>query len=362
MEITLHEVTVGEVCEGYLNRGDNGVRGFGGKLDIRPQYQRNFIYKDAQRDEVVRTVKKNFPLNVMYWVIRDDGTYEVMDGQQRTISICDYVKGVFSVDGYFFHSLSDKMRQAILDYKLTVYFCRGDEDEKLAWFQVVNIAGEELYEQEIRNAVYAGRFVNEARAYFSQNGCAAERLAKKYLKCDCLRQEYLETALRWVAERDGIKIEEYMSKHKFGDAEDLKTHFKYVIAWVKWLFPKYYDDMRGLDWGKYYNKYGEENFDVEDVTRRVEDLRDDDEVQSMSGIYKYILTGEEKHLNLWAFDKATKRRVYNRQGGKCAICRKSFKFDDMEGDHIDPWSAGGKTVEENCQMLCKACNRRKSNA
>ena len=360
MEIELHEVTVGEVCEGYLNRGDNGVRGYGGKLDIRPPYQRNFIYKDKQRDEVVRTVKKNFPLNVMYWVIRDDGTYEVMDGQQRTISICDYVHGDFSVDGDYFHSLSEKMRRTILDYKLTVYFCRGDEDEKLAWFQVVNIAGEKLYDQEIRNAVYAGRFVNEARAYFSQNGCAAERLAKKYLKCECSRQEYLETALKWVAERDGTSIEDYMSKHKFGDAEDLKTHFNYVIAWVKWLFPKYYDDMRGLDWGKYYNKYGEENFDVEDITRRVEELRDDDEVQSLSGIYKYILTGEEKHLNLRAFDKTTKKRVYRRQGGKCAICRKSFKFEEMEGDHIDPWSAGGKTTEENCQMLCKACNRRKS--
>lgn len=66
MNIELHEVTVGELCDGYQNDGENGVRGLGGKLDVRPPYQRNFVYDDKQRDEVVRTVKKNFPLNVMY--------------------------------------------------------------------------------------------------------------------------------------------------------------------------------------------------------------------------------------------------------------------------------------------------------
>lgn len=361
MEIELHEVTVREVFDGYLNRGERGVRGLGGKLDIRPQYQRNFIYDDKQRAEVIRTVKKNFPLNVMYWVVRDDGTFEVMDGQQRTISLCDYVNGAFSVDGDYFHSLSEKFKRTILDYKLTIYFCRGDEDEKLAWFKVVNIAGEKLYDQEIRNAVYAGRFVNEARAYFSQRNCPAHRLAKDYLKRDAIRQEYLEVALKWIADRDKISVEDYMSKHKHGDAEELTNYFRDVIAWVKWLFPKYYSDLRGLDWGKYYNLYGEKNFDVEEVSRRVEELRDDEEVQSMSGIYKYILTGEEKYLSLRTFDKRIKELAYRRQDGKCAACGKHFELEQMEADHITPWSAGGKTTADNCQMLCKACNRRKSN-
>lgn len=361
MEIELHEVTVREVVEGYENFGENGVRGYGGKLDIRPQYQRNFVYNDAQREEVVRTVKKNFPLNVMYWVIRDDGTFEVMDGQQRTISICDYVKGGFSVDGNYFQSLSSKFQSVILDYKLTIYFCRGDDDDKVAWFKVVNIAGERLYDQEILNASYAGRFVNEARAYFSQRNCGAYRLAKDYLRGEPIRQDYLETALKWISDLKNCSIDEYMSKHKHGDAEELKKYFRCVIAWVKRLFPKYYKEMNGLNWGGLFNRYGGRKFDVEELTRRVEELRDDDEVQSMSGIYKYLLTDEEKYLNLRAFDKRIKRLVYKRQGGKCAGCGKNFEETQMEGDHIKPWCEGGKTELTNCQMLCKACNRRKSN-
>lgn len=362
MEIELHEVTVRQVVEGYTNHGEEGVYGLGGKLDIRPQYQRNFIYDDEQRDEVVRTVKKNFPLNVMYWVIRDDGTFEVMDGQQRTISICDYVKGVFAVDGNFFQSLSKKFQETILNYKLTIYFCRGDDDEKLAWFKVVNIAGEKLFNQEILNATYAGKFVNEARAYFSQRNCAAYRLSKDYLRGEPIRQEILETALKWICDLKNCSIEEYMSKHKSGDAEELKKYFRCVFVWVKRLFPIYHKEMREIDWGKFFNRYGGKKFDVEEITRRVEELRDDDEVQSMSGIYKYLLTGEEKHLSLRAFDKATRKIIFNRQGGQCAFCGKKFKsHDEMEADHIKPWSKGGKTIPDNCQMLCKACNRRKGN-
>ena len=361
MEIELHTVSVREVFDGYKNLGEEGVCGMGGKLDIRPQYQRNFIYKDTQRNEVIRTIQKNFPLNVMYWVIRDDGTFEVMDGQQRTISICDYIHGDFAVDNFYFQSLSEKKQQAILDYKLTIYFCRGDEDEKMSWFKVVNIAGERLYDQEIRNAVYAGKFVNAARAYFSQRNCPAYRLAKNYLKGEPIRQDYLETALEWICDLKDCSIEEYMSQHKFDDAEELIKYFRGVIDWVKKIFPKYYNELKGLEWGEYFNRYGEKNFDVEEISRRVEELRDDEEVQSMSGIYKYILTDDEKFLNLRAFDKRTKELVYRQQGGKCAHCGKKFEFNQMEGDHITPWSAGGKTIPENCQMLCRTCNRRKSN-
>lgn len=97
--------------------------GYGGKLNIRPKYQREFVYRDKQRDSVIETVRKDFPLNVMYWVKNSDDTYEVLDGQQRTISICEYVTGNFSLDFQYFHNLTDTEREQILDYKLMVYFC-----------------------------------------------------------------------------------------------------------------------------------------------------------------------------------------------------------------------------------------------
>ncbi|MDR2292349.1 MAG: DUF262 domain-containing protein [Prevotellaceae bacterium] len=81
MKINLHEISISEVAKSYKNDDEEGVVGYGGKLNIRPKYQREFIYKEKQRDAVIDTVRKNFPLNVMYWVKNDDNSYEVLDGK-----------------------------------------------------------------------------------------------------------------------------------------------------------------------------------------------------------------------------------------------------------------------------------------
>src|SRR5690606_20457902 len=137
MKIELKEITVRELAENFQDNAENGVIGYGGKLDIRPPYQREFIYKDKQRDAVIDTVKKEFPLNVMYWAVREDGNFEIIDGQQRTISICQYVKGDFAFMFRYFHNLTDDEKKQILDYKLMVYFCEGSDPEKLQWFKTI---------------------------------------------------------------------------------------------------------------------------------------------------------------------------------------------------------------------------------
>ena len=131
MQITLKEIYIRDLVDGYVDNQEEGVIGYGGKLNIRPAYQREFIYKDKQRNAVIETVRKNFPLNVMYWIDNEDGTYEVLDGQQRTISICQYVTGGYSVNYQFFHNLEADEKEQILNYKLMVYFCSGTDREKL---------------------------------------------------------------------------------------------------------------------------------------------------------------------------------------------------------------------------------------
>lgn len=187
MNIELKEISVRELTNGYKDNQENGVIGYGGKLDIRPPYQREFIYKDKQRDAVINTITKEFPLNVIYWAVRDDGNYEVIDGQQRTISICQYVEGDFSVQvGSFpenraFHNLQNDEKEQILNYKLMVYLCSGSDSEKLEWFRTINIAGEKLTDQELRNAVYSGSWVSDAKRYFSKSNCVAYSLGSDYL-------------------------------------------------------------------------------------------------------------------------------------------------------------------------------------
>ncbi len=364
MEILMHEITVREVAAGFMDDPERGCRGYGGKLNIRPAFQREFVYNSNQRDEVIKTVLQEFPLNVMYWVRSDDGTFEMLDGQQRTISICQYVSGNFSLGYQSFGSLTDTDREKILNYKLMIYICEGNDKEKLDWFKIINTAGEKLTDQEARNAIYACEWLTDAKKRFSKNNCPAYNLYKDYLKGSPIRQDYLEAALKWIANRDGLdKLESYMDAQKqnrTADASDLWEYIQTVFAWVKKTFPHYRPIMKGLDWGILYNKYGENMLDAEKLEKKISRLILDDDVTNNRGIYEYLLSGEEKYLNLRAFSKAMKLAAYERQAGICVKCKKHFELDEMHADHITPWSKGGKTTAENCQMLCADCNRRKS--
>jgi len=358
MKIELKEITVRELTDGYKDNAENGVVGYGGKLDIRPPYQREFIYKDKQRDAVIETVTKDFPLNVMYWAARGHGDFEVIDGQQRTISLSQYVAGDFSVNGLYFFNLPADKQEQILGYKLMVYFCSGADSEKLEWFQTINIAGEKLTAQELRNAVYSGSWVTDAKRYFSKSGCAASGLGSDYLTGSPIRQDYLETAIDWLS--NGA-INDYMGQHQHDpNANELWLYFQSVINWIKVLFPKTRKEMKTVAWGELYNQLKNKKFDAQTLEQDVSRLMMDDDVTKKSGIYPYVLTGEEKHLNIRAFTPQQKREAYERQTGICPVCHNQYEIDGMEADHITPWHQGGKTNAANCQMLCRDDNRRKS--
>ena len=368
MEIELHEIPVRDVVAGYKDSAENGVVGYGGRLDIRPAFQREFIYKDKQRDEVINTVRKNFPLNVMYWVKSDGGEFEfeMLDGQQRTISICQYVAGEYSINHQTFDNLTKTEQEQILNYKLMIYICEGTDKEKLDWFKIINIAGEELTAQELRNAIYTGEWLNEAKKYFSKTQCPAYQIAGDYMSGSAIRQSYLETAIKWIAARDGIEIEDYMSQHQHDtNCNELWLYFQTVINWVKATFPNFRKKlMQGQEWGYYYNKHGAGKYDPKALETRIVELLLDDDIDTTTGqkgIYPYLLDGDERHLNIRAFSPKMARTAYERQKGICPKCGKHFEIGEMQADHITPWSKGGKTIAENCQMLCADCNRRKSN-
>ena len=358
MKIELHKITVRELTACYKDKEENGVVAYGGKLDVRPPYQREFIYKESQRDAVIDTLTQGFPLNVMYWAVRQDGTYEIIDGQQRTISICQYVNGDFAFNFRYFHNLQKDEQDQILNYELNVYICEGSESEKLKWFKTINIAGEKLTEQELRNAVYAGSWVSDAKRYFSKSNCAAYGLASKYLSGSPIRQDYLETAIDWISEGN---IEVYMGNHQHDPtAATLWNYFTCVINWVKAIFPKYRKEMKGIAWGPLYNKYNTLPLNPSILEEQVSRLMMDSDVEKKSGIYTYVLTGDERQLGIRLFDANTKREVYERQKGICPHCGEHFEIEQMEGDHITPWKEGGRTIASNCQMLCRECNRKKS--
>ena len=358
MKIELHTITVREVSENYVDNDEEGVVGYNGKLNIRPKYQREFVYDEEKRNAVIDTIFKDFPLNVMYWVKNEDGTFEVLDGQQRTVSFCQYVKNDFSVDNRIFDNLTNTEKEKILNYKLMVYFCEGNDKEKLDWFEIINIAGVKLSDQELKNAVYTGTWLTNAKSIFSKSNCAAYLLSKDYVNGSPIRQEILETALSWISNGE---IKAYMSAHQQSpNANELWTYYRNVIEWVKLTFTTYRKEMKGIHWGSLYDKYKDEVFDSKKLEKEIQTLMMDDEVTAKKGIYPYVLTRNEKYLNIRAFSESQKREAYEKQKGVCPVCKKKWKIEQMEADHIKPWHEGGKTSDKNCQLICKDDNRRKS--
>lgn len=382
MKIELTRIKVRELVEDYKDNAEEGVstkikngvtKLIDGEeieivhandiLDIRPQYQREFIYDDKDSKAVIDTILKGFPLNVMYWVKNENG-FEVLDGQQRTISICKYVKGNFYFNDKKFFGLPSDIQDKILDYELFVYICEGTDSEKLDWFKTINIAGKQLYPQELRNAVYHGEWLSSAKRFFSKPNCGAYNCGKEFISGKLNRQDYLETALSWIANYKNTTIEKYMSDHqKDADCTELKMYFQNVITWVQTLFPnhkKWSKVVKNVDWGLLYNKHHEKSFTPSDLESKVSRLMKDDDVQNKKGIFEYVLGGHERCLNIRTFTESEKTSAYERQEGICPLCGKHFSIEEMEGDHITPWVEGGKTNTDNLQMLCKECNRRKS--
>lgn len=358
MKIQLKEITIREVSSWYINNDEEWVVWLGGKLNIRPKYQREFVYKDKQRDSVIETVTKNFPLNVMYFVKNNDETFEVLDWQQRTISICEYVAWKYSINYRYFHNLEKEEQEQILDYKLMVYFCEWTDKEKLDWFKTINIAWEKLTEQELRNAIYTGTWLTDAKKYFSKTNCPAYNMASDYMNGSPIRQDYLETTISWISDNN---IEKYMSENQHNvNASELWQYFQSVINWVKIIFPNYRKEMKWIDFWILYNQYKNTFFDSNKLEQEITKLMQDEDVTKKSWIYEYLLTWKEKFLSIRAFTEKQKREVYEKQAGICTHCKKHFNLNEMEADHITPWHSWWKTTSDNCQMLCKNCNRVKS--
>ena len=328
MLIELKQISIKELTTGYQDNNENGVMGYSGKLDIRPPYQREFIYKDKQRAAVIDSITKDYPLNVMYWAVREDGNFEVIDGQQRTISICQFIEGDFAFNDRYFHNLQTNEKEQLLNYKLMVYFCSGTDSEKLEWFKTINIAGEQLTDQELRNAVYSGSWVSDAKRYFSKTGCPAYGIGGDYLNGTAIRQDYLETAIRWISD-DNIEL--YMAKNQHeANSNELWLYFQSVINWVKIVFSNYRKEMRGVDWGFLYNTYKDTKYDSKKIETEVAKLMEDEDVGNKKGIYEYILTRKEKYLNIRAFSPNQKREAYEKQKGICPVCKKHYEIEEKE--------------------------------
>lgn len=379
------DLKVRDINEGFVYNEyeGKGLFGWGGRLTIQPEYQRNYIYADGKKDvAVIESLLKGYPLGLIYFVKTGEDSYEVLDGQQRITSFGRFITGKFAIKDQngmeqYFDGLDPEIKEYLLDRPLTIYICEGKENEIKEWFKTINIVGVPLNNQELLNAIYSGPFVTKAREEYSNSQNAYIQKWSAYIKGDVNRQDYLSTALNWVSKNN---IESYMSSHRFDDnINELKTYFNSVIDWISSVFIDVKPEMRGLDWGNFYELYHKNSYNPSEVSKKYNELYSDIYVKDPKGICEYILGGcvDTKLLNIRVFEDDVKRHVYARQTqnakekeiSNCPLCalgnnsnsKRIWELKEMDADHVTAWSKGGSTDISNCEMLCITHNRSKGN-
>lgn len=379
------DLKVRDINEGFVYNEyeGKGLFGWGGRLTIQPEYQRNYIYADGKKDvAVIESLLKGYPLGLIYFVKTGEDSYEVLDGQQRITSFGRFITGKFAIKDQngmeqYFDGLDPEIKEYLLDRPLTIYICEGKENEIKEWFKTINIVGVPLNNQELLNAIYSGPFVTKAREEYSNSQNAYIQKWSAYIKGDVNRQDYLSTALNWVSKNN---IESYMSSHRFDDnINELKTYFNSVIDWISSVFIDVKPEMRGLDWGNFYELYHKNSYNPSEVSKKYNELYSDIYVKDPKGICEYILGGcvDTKLLNIRVFEDDVKRHVYARQTqnakekeiSNCPLCalgnnsnsKRIWEQKEMDADHVTAWSKGGYTDISNCEMLCITHNRSKGN-
>lgn len=377
-------ILIKDLVKGYINNSETdegGVSSMDGKLNIRPRYQRAYIADMTPnwRQNLINSVLCGFPINRIYLGVEsflEDGIYEVMDGQQRIITLCDFYFGNFSIkiDGipYKFENLDIELQEKFLNYALDVTYCMGTEDERIKWFKRINQPNSILTDQEIRNSTYVGTWVESAKKYFSSVGSKAKNLIMKkdypyYVMNYCKdkhieRGEILEMAIDWIAYKKyedlrkkkdmDERICNYMAENQNKEnADELIAYYKEVIDWIKKTFgTKAENAMKKVEWGRIYAEYGDKEYDLTKLNQRVACLMSDTEVTCNSAIYEFVLMGEPMDkismLDLRTFTERDKETQIKIQKGYDPISMKPLE-DKTNAHHIFPWAMGGKTEMSN---------------
>lgn len=386
--VKIRDLVDGAIFDAAENKG---LFALDGHIIVQPKYQRFYIYGNGKRDvKVIDSIIKGLPIGMISLYLPGDlardgkPMAEVLDGQQRLTTIIRFCTEKFSVDidgnPFNFYALPEEIQVKILDTEIPVSICAGGEKMRNDWFKTINMQGVALTDMEILNCVYSGEQVEALKEKFSHVTPYLFNVALQYIKGDPMRQEIEETAIKMVCP----DVEAYLAEHRHdADVSKVDAKFHSVIDWVDSIFPEYYKEMKGLEWGRLYDEYHEKFFNSEELGKIVADLMSDEHVTAKKGAFEYALqktSGVGPDLSLLhirLFEESTKRTAFTRQTAdakqkgmsNCPLCAigdgpnriKMYGIKEMDADHASAWSKGGPTTIENCIMLCTTHNRAKGN-
>lgn len=395
-----------------------------GDLDLQPNYQRKYVATPAIASRLIESVLMDVPIPVIYLAEEKDSSYSVIDGQQRLTSFLSFLNGHFPDGNEFkltglkvykelnkktFKELSKEQQTKIRTTTLHTIIIKkeSNEDIKFEIFERLNTGSIKLNEDEIRNTVYRGNYINllaelENDKTFHeliQNDNAKKRMLyrsmilrffalseKTHLNYKPSMKQFCNKELRDNRDLNQEKQQEY--RERFAHCVDLvKTVFGHNA------FKRYQLDKNGNgSYGKNLNMSlfdiqmcGFVNYSKNEILRNADNIREamldlmttnndfNDSIEKSTSDKKVLqnrfkiwldkldeILGDESYQQR-TFSYEIKKQLFDKNP-VCAISGQTIlAIEDAEVDHIIPYSKGGKTELENAQLVLRYFNRIKGN-
>lgn len=396
-----------------------------GELILQPIYQRNFVATDLIASKLIESLLLDVPIPVVYLAEEQDGSYSVIDGQQRLTSFLSFLEGKFpdsrpfkllglkvlsELNRKLFVDLESELQKKIRSSTIHSIIIKKESnpDIKFEIFERLNTGSTKLNEDEIRNTVYRGNYI-ELLAELSENSVFHSLVKKDNFK---KRMIYRGMILRFFALSEKSYINYKSSMKQFsnkelrdnrelsaGKVKEYKARFEHCIDLVKTVFGenafrRYIpgsDDEQGKWASTQINMalfdlqmVGFVNYSKNDVLANADAIREelltlmttDVQFQNLIGFKTSDTDNVKKRFRMYmdSLDKIIGDPKYSqrtfpysvkedlfKKNPYCAISKqKILSIEDSEVDHIVPYSKGGKTEISNAQLVLRYFNRAKS--
>lgn len=329
--------------------------------------QREIIYNTEKQRLVIDSILNGVPLPAFYLWQNENGKLEVLDGKQRIEAIKKFIENDLQYEEKIWKQTDSSVQEKFNSTELSVIICSGDENLKRKIFNRINTLGIPLSAYEVLNGLYNGEYLRGLSSYVSQDKDALKILGANSRGKNQMRVLKYLCILR--AEKD---LNDYVEKNQnlsFADDQRLiMKNFKFIRD--------VFDDYGQLDiffnlsikYAKDVTIWKEKKSEINVRIKRYlksDDAKFTDKAAEIENIIQAIVNGisvDEKRL----FTIDDKRELLAQKQSEnekyqCEICKKWFFPEELQVDHIEAWSKGGRTVLSNAQLLCAPCNRKKSN-
>lgn len=397
-----------------------------GDLVLQPDYQRNFVASEQIASRLIESILLDIPIPDIYLAEEQNGNFSVIDGQQRLTSFISFIDGKFPDNKVFklsglkvltelnrktFSELDEAQKKKIRSTTIHSIIIKKESnpDIKFEIFERLNTGATKLNEDEIRNTVYRGSYVNLLKELSESPTFHGLVQKDNYKK----RMIYRGMILRFLALSEKSYINYKSSMKQFCNKElrdnrnlspekkkEYTVRFEHCLDLVKVVFgdlafrryipsennqPGYYS-VGQINMGLFdVQMVGFTNYSKNEVLSKADAIReglldlmicdkqfqelitwktsDTEYLRKRFRIYMTMLDNiiGDSTTNQRNFPYSLKLELYN-ENPVCAISgQRILAIEDSEVDHIVPYSLGGKTVKENAQLVLRYFNRAKNN-